>query len=43
MMQKTAKQNSLLGVAFAFSKEKLADAAEQRGCHHIDNLSIRAI
>jgi REP element-mobilizing transposase RayT len=34
---------SLLGVAFAFSKEKLSEAAKQRGCHHIDNLSIRAI
>ena len=33
----------LIGLAFAFSKEKLATAAKQRDCHHIDNLSVRAI
>lgn len=31
--------SKLIGVAFAFSREKLRAAAANRGCHHIDNLS----
>jgi hypothetical protein len=29
----------LLGVAFAFSREHLQDAAAHRGCHHVANLN----
>ena len=28
-----------LGVAFAFKRERLRDAATQRGCHHLANLN----
>ena len=28
-----------LGVAFAFSRERLRDAATHRGCHHVANLN----
>ena len=40
---KMLKGSGLVGVAFAFNKEKLSTAAKQRDCHHIDNLSVRAI
>lgn len=34
-----SKKDRLLGVAFAFSRERLDAAAAHRGCHHVANLS----
>jgi hypothetical protein len=36
---KMFERTNLLGVAFAFRRERLREAASQRGCHHLANLN----
>jgi REP element-mobilizing transposase RayT len=38
-LQKLFSRSSELGVAFAFHRERLKEAAARRGCHHIANLN----
>ena len=38
-LQKLFSKDRLLGVAFAFSRERLREAAAHRGCHHMANLN----
>jgi hypothetical protein len=37
--QQLFSKDRLLGVAFAFSRDRLRDAAAHRGCHHMANLN----
>jgi len=37
-LQRLFQRKRLLGVAFSFSRERLREAAHQRGCHHLANL-----
>ena len=37
-LERLFSKDRFLGVAFAFSRERLRDAAAHRGCHHVANL-----
>ena len=38
-LKRLFSKKRLLGVAFAFSRERLKRAAAHRGCHHVANLN----
>jgi len=38
-LQKLFSRPRTLGVAFAFQRERLKEAAAHRGCHHVANLN----
>jgi hypothetical protein len=38
-LQKMFSRPNTLGVAFAFHRERLREAAGRRGCHHLANLN----
>ena len=38
-LEKLFSRPSALGVAFAFHRRRLQEAAGQRGCHHLANLN----